>query len=122
MRLAGRVVIEEVECEALRDKPLGGPAPAAILVRADGGTPCGGSQYINSTATGRYEDAVKELVTYIDTYYRTMASRNHRGVNGKSSGGAGGGAGGGGNPPLFCGAAPHRGGALFEARCPPFFL
>src|SRR3990172_4615552 len=139
MRLAGRVVIEEFECEALRDNPLGDPArreipvylppgydrsgrrypviywlhgftgtglaatnyhpwvpslpelidrviqegaPPAILVMADGWTTYGGSQYINSTATGRYEDAVKELVTYIDTYYRTMASRKHGGLDG----------------------------------------
>src|SRR3989304_4205042 len=37
-------------------------APPAILVMAGGWTAYGGSQYINSSATGRYEDAVKELV------------------------------------------------------------
>jgi S-formylglutathione hydrolase FrmB len=61
-----------------------------ILVMPDCFTRYGGSQYINSTATGRYEDhLIGELVPHIDRNYRTLAAREHRGVAGKSSGGYG---------------------------------
>jgi enterochelin esterase family protein len=50
----------------------------------------GGAQYINSTATGRYEDyLIDELVPYVDENLRTMSDRNWRAVVGKSSGGYG---------------------------------
>lgn len=61
-----------------------------ILVMPDCFTRIGGSQYINSSAVGRYEDhIVQELVPYVDQNYRTMAERNARAVIGKSSGGYG---------------------------------
>ncbi len=61
-----------------------------ILVMPDCFTRFGGSQYLNSSATGRYQDhLVGELVPWIDGRYRTLASRDHRGVAGKSSGGYG---------------------------------
>jgi S-formylglutathione hydrolase FrmB len=61
-----------------------------ILVMPDCFTRFGGSQYLNSTATGRYQDhLVSELVPWVDARYRTLASREHRGVAGKSSGGYG---------------------------------
>ena len=50
----------------------------------------GGSQYINSTATGRYEDYLAdEIVAYVDNNFRTVNDRNSRAVMGKSSGGYG---------------------------------
>lgn len=50
----------------------------------------GGSQYINSTATGRYEDYLtEEVVGYVDQNFRTITDRNSRSVMGKSSGGYG---------------------------------
>lgn len=59
----------------------------AIVVMPDCFTRLGGSQYLNSTATGRYEDhVVRELVPFIDRRYRTTG---RRGVLGKSSGGYG---------------------------------
>jgi enterochelin esterase family protein len=61
-----------------------------ILVMPDCATRFGGSQYLNSPATGRYEDhVVQELVPWVDRRYRTLAGREHRGVMGKSSGGYG---------------------------------
>jgi len=61
-----------------------------IVVMPDCITKYGGSQYSNSTATGRYEDYVKsELVNYIDNNYRTIGSSRNRAVMGKSSGGYG---------------------------------
>jgi len=61
-----------------------------IVVMPDCITKYGGSQYANSTATGKYEDYVKsELVNYIDNNYRTIRSSRSRAVMGKSSGGYG---------------------------------
>src|SRR5215467_7237082 len=61
-----------------------------ILVMPDAFTRYGGSQYIDSSATGRYgEHIARELVAWVDARYRTLATREHRGVAGKSSGGYG---------------------------------
>ncbi|MBL7996030.1 esterase [bacterium] len=59
-----------------------------ILVMPDCFTQWGGSQYMNSTAMGNYEDyLLKEIVPFVDGTYRTMASAGHRAAMGKSSGG-----------------------------------
>jgi len=61
-----------------------------ILVFPDCFTSLGGNQYINSSAIGRYADyLVRELVPFVDREFRTLASREHRGCFGKSSGGYG---------------------------------
>ncbi len=61
-----------------------------IAVMPDCFTCYGGSQYINSTATGRYEDYIsQEIVAAVDSNFRTIADRNARAVMGKSSGGYG---------------------------------
>jgi S-formylglutathione hydrolase FrmB len=61
-----------------------------IAVLPDCFTRYGGSQYINSSATGRYEDYLtSEIVPFVDAKFRTIADRNSRAVMGKSSGGYG---------------------------------
>ncbi len=61
-----------------------------IAVLPDCFTYYGGSQYINSTATGNYEDYLtREIVEIIDKNFRTIADKNSRAVVGKSSGGYG---------------------------------
>ena len=61
-----------------------------IVVMPDCITKYGGSQFLNSTATGKYENyVVKELVPYIDSVYRTIPRPESRAVCGKSSGGYG---------------------------------
>lgn len=49
----------------------------------------GGSQYINSTATGRYEDYLHEIVPFVDENFRTLNDSSSRAVMGISSGGYG---------------------------------
>jgi enterochelin esterase family protein len=72
------------------DRAIADGCEEMILVMPDCFTRFGGSQYVDSTATGRYQDhIVHELVPWIDGRYRTLASRDHRGVAGKSSGGYG---------------------------------
>lgn len=62
----------------------------AIVVMADGMTRYGGSQYIDSPATGPYQRFVAdETVAHIDARYRTVPTREGRAVAGKSSGGYG---------------------------------
>lgn len=61
-----------------------------IVVMPDCFTHLGGSQYINSSATGRYEDYLtQEIVRFVDDNFRTLVHPEQRGVMGKSSGGYG---------------------------------
>ena len=62
----------------------------AIIVFPDCFTALGGNQYINSSAIGNYADYItQELIPLVDKQFRTLASREHRGCFGKSSGGYG---------------------------------
>ncbi len=61
-----------------------------IIVFPDCFTALGGNQYINSSAIGAYADYLtREIVPFVDSRFRTLASRDHRGCFGKSSGGYG---------------------------------
>ena len=63
-----------------------GAAPEAVMVAPDCLTTLGGSQYLNSTATGRYEDYVmREVLPWVQEQYRTGPAA----VLGTSSGGYG---------------------------------
>jgi enterochelin esterase family protein len=86
-----------------------------IVVIPDCFTRFGGSQYLNSAATGRYADhLVDELVPWADATFRTMASREHRGVAGKSSGGFGAITLGMTRPDVFAAIACHSGDMYFD--------
>jgi enterochelin esterase family protein len=99
----------------LVDRVIAEGAPPAILVMADLFTAFGHSQGVNSTATGRYEDAMRELVGHIDRRYRTRPGPAHRGLDGKSSGGYAALVLGMRNPDLFGAVASHSGDMYFEA-------
>jgi enterochelin esterase family protein len=60
-----------------------------IVVMPDASTRYGGSQYLNSSATGKYMDHILELVSFIDHKYPTQAESSQRAVMGHSSGGYG---------------------------------
>jgi hypothetical protein len=61
-----------------------------ILVTVDMNTPLGASWYVNSPATGNWEDFMtQEVVPYIDANFKTLANRNSRGVAGVFIGGYG---------------------------------
>lgn len=61
-----------------------------IVAMPDCFTHYGGSQYINSGATGDYEDYLtREIVPFTDENFRTINDREARAVMGKSSGGYG---------------------------------
>jgi S-formylglutathione hydrolase FrmB len=90
--------------------------PDAIVVLVDAWTALGGSQFLNSSSTGRYMDYLcEEVVEFVDARYPTLASRDHRGLAGKSSGGYGAMVVPMLRPDVFGALASHSGDALFEA-------
>jgi hypothetical protein len=89
--------------------------PPAIVVFADCWTSIGGSQFLNSPATGRYLDYLcDEVVAFVDERYPTLPARDHRGIAGKSSGGYGAMVAPMLRPDVFGALASHAGDALFE--------
>jgi S-formylglutathione hydrolase FrmB len=89
--------------------------PPAILVFPDCFTALGGNQYVNSAAIGRYADYLtRELVPFVDREFRTLASREHRGCFGKSSGGYGAIVHGMQHPEVWGAIANHSGDAYFD--------
>jgi S-formylglutathione hydrolase FrmB len=61
-----------------------------IVVAPDSNTLMGGSMYSNSITVGDFEDFIaKDLITYVDSHYRTVARRESRGLFGHSMGGYG---------------------------------
>ncbi len=72
------------------DRLIGKGAPECLLIIGDGFTAYGGSQYLNSSATGRYEDhIVTELVPYLEDKFGAGGSPASRAIMGGSSGGYG---------------------------------
>ena len=99
--------------EALHGRP--DPPPPCVYVYVDGSTRYGGSQFVNSNATGRHEDYVAEdVVAHVDAGYRTLAAPAHRGVAGHSSGGVGAVVLCMRRPDVFGACASHAGDSLFE--------
>jgi hypothetical protein len=115
---------------AFRPKPVerfdalfsSGDCPPCILVFVDCWTSLGGSQYLDSPGTGRYLTYLcDEVVRWVDRSFRTLPSRDHRGVAGKSSGGYGAMVSAMLRPDVFGGLATHAGDALFEVCYAPGF-
>ena len=99
-----------------------GDCPDAVVVFVDAWTSLGGSQFLNSTAIGRYMDYLcDEVVPFVDARYPTSADRDHRGIAGKSSGGYGAMVVPMLRPDTFGALASHAGDALFEAAYLPEF-
>jgi S-formylglutathione hydrolase FrmB len=93
--------------------------PPCIVVLVDAWTSYRGSQFINSTSTGRYMDYLcDEIVPFVDETYSTIPEREHRGVTGHSSGGYGALVVPMLRPDVFGALASHAGDALFE-HCYP---
>jgi S-formylglutathione hydrolase FrmB len=96
--------------------------PPAIVVWVDAWTSLGGSQYVDSPATGQYHTYLcDEVVPFVDSRFRTLPGAGHRGISGKSSGGYGAMITPMLRPDLFGGLATHAGDALFESCYLPEF-
>ena len=67
-----------------------GTVKEMILVNPDSWTKNGGSMYSSSPTSGDWESFMADdLVKYIDSHYRTIATRESRGLGGHSMGGYG---------------------------------
>src|SRR3954447_10246043 len=96
--------------------------PRCVVVLVDAFTKFGGSQFLDSPAIGRYHTYLcDEIVPWVDANHPTLASRDHRGIQGKSSGGYGAMITPMLRPDLFGGLATHAGDALFESCYHPEF-
>jgi S-formylglutathione hydrolase FrmB len=110
-----RSAFEPTVVERLDRMFASGECPPAIVVFVDAWTSLGGSQFLNSSATGRYMDYLcDEVVEFIDARYPTLEGRDHRGLAGKSSGGYGAMVVPMCRPDIFGAFASHAGDALFE--------
>jgi hypothetical protein len=99
-----------------------GDCPPAVIAFVDAWTSLGGAQFLNSTSTGRYLDYIcDEVVPFVDSRYPTAASRDRRGIAGKSSGGYGAMVAPMLRPDVFGALASHAGDALFECSYLPRF-
>ncbi|HZH02278.1 MAG TPA: alpha/beta hydrolase-fold protein, partial [Myxococcaceae bacterium] len=98
------------------DRLIGhGAVPKAIAVCPDGWTRLGGSQWVNSAATGRYADFLgRDVVGAVDAAFRTRARASARAVMGTSSGGYGALVAAREFPDVFGHLACHSGDAYFE--------
>ncbi len=97
------------------DAAIASTGRSAILVLVDGFTRFGGSQYVNSSFNGRYEDyVVSDVVGYVDARFRTIPRAEARGVAGKSSGGYGSLVLGMRHPDVFGAVGSVSGDAYFE--------
>ncbi len=96
-------------------------APCAFAF-PDAFTRLGGSQYMNSPATGRYEDhLLEELLPEVEARFGVGGRRARRGVMGKSSGGYGALHLSLQHPDTFCALASHSGDCHFEFAYRPDF-
>ena len=112
--MAGFSVWDENIPEQMDALITAGDAAPVIVVMPDCFTRLGGSQYVNSTATGPYEDYLTvEIIPFIDGQLKTLPTGDHRGVLGKSSGGYGALTLAMKHPELFCAAASHSGDMYF---------
>ena len=100
----------------------GGAVPEAILASPDCMTRWGGSQFVDSEATGPYQRyLVEEVLPFLDGRYRTIAERAGRAVVGRSSGGFGALRLGIDRPEAFAAYGSHAGDADFEVSIRPSF-
>jgi enterochelin esterase-like enzyme len=119
---ANRSPFELTMIERIDELFASGDCPPAVVVFVDAWTSYGGSQFLNSTGTGRYLDYLcDEVVPFVDERYPTLRGAAHRGLSGKSSGGYGAMVVPMLRPDVFGALASHAGDALFECSYLPNF-
>ncbi len=117
---ANRSFLEPTYIERIDALLASEDCPDAIVVMVDCWTAYGGSQFLDSTGTGRYQSYLcDEVVGFVDERYPTAADRDHRGITGKSSGGYGAMVVPMMRPDVFSALASHAGDALFELTLTP---
>lgn len=89
--LGGERSYEGMDVTGVLDELIdAGAIEPLIVALPDAQTSLGGSWYVDSPATGRWEDYVsRDLVEWLDGRYRTLPDRASRGIVGQSMGGYG---------------------------------
>ena len=86
-----------------------------IVVYVDAWTSLGGSQFVDSPGTGRYQTYLcEDVVGFVDANYRTLSSPKNRALQGHSSGGFGAIVGCMMRPDVFGAFASHAGDVCYE--------
>lgn len=99
-----------------------GESPPAILVLPDCMTRWGGSQFVDSPGTGRYQTYLAdEVIPFVDAHFPTLPAREARAAAGRSSGGFGALRLALDRPELVAAVASHAGDAAFEVSMRPMF-
>src|SRR5690349_26321 len=81
---------KEIHVPQTIEGAFAGGARELIVVMPDSKTVHNGSMYSSSVTTGDFENYIaRDVVSYIDAHYRTIASRESRGLVGHSMGGYG---------------------------------
>ncbi|MFT3922953.1 MAG: alpha/beta hydrolase-fold protein [Myxococcales bacterium] len=97
------------------ERLLAAGCPEAILVLPDCFTRWGGSQYIDSASLGDYQRYLADdVLSFVESTYRTAGRREARGIVGKSSGGFGALRMGIDRPESFAVIGSHAGDCAFE--------
>ncbi|MEO7691359.1 MAG: alpha/beta hydrolase-fold protein [Sphingomonas sp.] len=83
-----RALFDKSGAQALFDRAIArGAIGGFILVSVDMTTPLGASWFVNSPVTGNWDDfVVQELVPYVDASFRTIPTRDARGLMGHHMG------------------------------------
>ncbi|OJY45284.1 alpha/beta hydrolase-fold protein [Pseudonocardia sp. 73-21] len=114
-RWAARSTLRPTYLELVDDLFADPAVPRALVAHVDAWTSIGGSQFVDSPATGRYATYLcEDVVSFVDAHYATRADRDHRGIAGKSSGGYGAMVNAMLRPDVFGALATHAGDACFE--------
>jgi enterochelin esterase-like enzyme len=97
-----------------------GTCRPALLVLPDCFNRWGGSQFLDSTGTGRYQTYLAdEIIPFVDAEFRTVPERDARAVVGRSSGGFGALRLGMDRPDVVSVLGSHAGDAAFEVSMRP---
>jgi len=97
-----------------------GTCAPGLLVLPDAINRWGGSQFVDSAATGPYQSYLAdEIVPWVDAHYRTLPVREARAVLGRSSGGFGALRLGLDRPDVFAAIGSHAGDSAFETSILP---
>lgn len=100
-----------------------GDAEPALLVMPDGTNRWGGSQYLDSPASGAYQTYLAdEVIPFVDSSFRTIPEANGRCIAGRSSGGFGALRLALDRPGLVGALASHAGDAAFELSLRPMLV
>ncbi|NOY92048.1 MAG: esterase family protein [Deltaproteobacteria bacterium] len=107
--------LERLDAQIVR-----GECPATILVLPDAMNRWGGSQYLDSDATGAYQSyLVEEVLPLVDARFRSLPQAESRAVVGRSSGGFGALRLVMDRPGIFGALASHAGDAAFDETMRP---